>query len=95
MQSPSIIDDSRIKKGAKEAKDGRINERVSKSTYQSATGFAKLSKKAGPSGGMQRGMPKSSTSITKPASGPRAKNIKVKSGPSEREKFIMNAYKNI
>ena len=40
-------------------------------------------------------MPKSSTSITKPASGPRAKNIKVKSGPSEREKFIMNAYKNI
>lgn len=95
VQSPSIIDDSRIKKGAKEAKDGRINERVSKSTYQSATGFAKLSKKAGPSGGMQRGMPKSSTSITKPASGPRAKNIKVKSGPSEREKFIMNAYKNI
>ena len=95
VQSPSIIDDSRIKKGAKEAKDGRINERVSESTYQSATGFAKLSKKAGPSGGMQRGMPKSSTSITKPASGPRAKNIKVKSGPSEREKFIMNAYKNI
>ncbi len=95
VQSPSIINDDRIKKGAKEAKGGRINEKVSESTYKSATGFAKLSKKAGPSGGMQRGMPKSSTSITKTNSGPRAKTVKVESGPSKREKFIKNAYNNI
>ena len=94
-QTSTTISNDRIKKGAKEAKGGRINERVSESTYQSATGFAKLSKKAGPSGGMQRGMPKSSTSITQPNSGPRATTVKVESGPNEREKFIMNAYNNI
>ena len=95
VQSPSIINDDRIKKGAKEAKGGRINEKVSAKTYESLTGFAKLTKKAGPSGGMQRGMPKSSTSITQPNSGPRTKNIKVESGPNKRTKFIMNAYNNI
>ena len=94
-QTSITIPDSRIKQGAKKAKGGRINEKVSESTYKSATGFAKLSKKAGPSGGMERGMPKSSTSITKPNSGPRAKNIKVESGPNKRTKFIMNAYNNI
>jgi hypothetical protein len=94
-QTSTTISDNRIKKGAKEAKGGRINERVSESTYQSATGFAKLSKKAGPSGGMQRGMPKSSTSITQPNSGPRATTVKVESGPSKRKKFIKNAYNNI
>jgi len=94
-QTPSVIDDNRIKKGAKVAKGGRINEKVSESFYKSATGFAKFNKKAGPSGGTERGMPKSSTSITRPNSGPRAKNIKVESGPSKRTKFIMNAYNNI
>ena len=94
-QTSTTISNDRIKKGAKEAKGGRINERVSESTYQSATGFAKLSKKAGPSGGMQRGMPKSSTSITQPNSGPRATTVKVESGPSKRKKFIKNAYNNI
>jgi hypothetical protein len=95
VQTTGFIDDSKIKKGAKNAKDGRINEKVSAKTYKSATGLNKLTKKAGPSGGMERGMPKSSTSITKPASGPRAKTVKVESGPSKREKAIMNAYNNI
>jgi len=95
VQTPSVIPDSRIKKGAKEAKGGRINEPVSAKTYKSATGLNKLTKKADPSGGMERGMPKSSTSITKPASGPRAKTVKVESGPSKRQKAIMNTYNNI
>lgn len=90
-----FIDDSKIKKGVKEAKGGRINEPVSAKTYKSATGLNKLTKKADPSGGMERGMPKSSTSITKPASGPRAKTVKVESGPSKRQKAIMNTYNNI
>ena len=94
-QTAKTIDDSKIKKGAKQAKGGRINEKVSESTYKNAKGLNKLTKKAGPSGGMERGMPKSSTSITKPGSGPRAKTVKVKSGPSKREKAIMNTYNNI
>jgi len=94
-QTSITIDDSKIKKGVKQAKDGRINEKVSESTYKNAKGLNKLTKKAGPSGGMERGMPKSSTSITKPGSGPRAKTVKVKSGPSKREKAIMNTYNNI
>ncbi len=91
-QTSITIDDSKIKKGAKQAKGGG---RVSKDTYKNAKGLNKLTKKAGPSGGMERGMPKSSTSITKPGSGPRAKTVKVKSGPSKREKAIMNTYNNI
>ena len=35
------------------------------------------------------------TSIIKPASGPRAKTVKVESGPNKREKAIMNTYNNI
>lgn len=94
-QTSITIDDSKIKKGVMQAEGGRINEKVSKSTYKNAKGLNKLTKKAGPSGGMERGMPKSSTSITKPGSGPRAKTVKVKSGPSKREKAIMNTYNNI
>jgi hypothetical protein len=90
-QTSTTISDSRIKQGAKEAKPSG----VSADTYKSATGLNKLTKKAGSSGGMQRGMPKSSTSIKPPASGPRAKTVKVESGPSERTKFIMNTYNNI
>jgi hypothetical protein len=91
-QTSKVIDDSRIKQGAKKASGGG---KVSADTYKSLTGFNKMTSKPGSSGGMQRGMAKSSTSIKPPASGPRAKTVKVESGPSERTKFIMNTYNNI
>ena len=37
---------------------GRINEKVSAKTYENLTGFNKLTKKASPSGGIERGMEK-------------------------------------
>jgi len=91
-QTSTTIDDSKIKKGAKEAKGGG---KVSEDTYKSLTGFNKMTSKPGSSGGFRRGVSTSSTSITKPASGPRATTVKVESGPNKREKFIKNAYNNI
>lgn len=89
VQKSLVIDDSKIKKGTKEAKGG---QKVKESTYKGLTGFKN---EIGSSGGLERGMPKSSTSITKPASGPRATTVKVESGPNARQKAIMNVYNNI
>ena len=70
-QTSTTIDDNKIKKGAKEAKGGG---RVSKDTYKSLTGFEKLKKKPGSSGGFRRGVSGSSTSIKRNdlSKGPRA-----------------------
>lgn len=71
-QTSITIDDSKIKKGAKQAKGGG---RVSKDTYQNLTGFKKLeNKKPGSSKGMRRGMSTANTSIKVPglSRGPQA-----------------------
>ena len=71
-QTSITIDDSKIKKGAKQAKGGG---RVSKDTYQNLTGFKKLeNKKPGSSKGMRRGVSTANTSIKVPglSRGPRA-----------------------
>lgn len=92
-----FIDDSKIKKGSKEAKGGRINEPVSAKTYKSATGLNKLTKKAGPSGGMQRGMTRvdQTKKLTNLASGnqPR-KDVKNMSSKNYLTKGIKPSYKN-
>lgn len=63
-QTSITINDSKIKKGAKQAKGGG---RVSKDTYQNLTGFKKLeNKKPGSSKGMRRGMSTANTSIKVP-----------------------------
>ncbi len=71
-QTSITIDDSKIKKGAKQAKGGG---RVSKNTYENLTGFKKLeNKKPGSSKGMRRGMSTANTSIKVPglSRGPQA-----------------------
>ena len=71
-QASITIDDSKIKKGAKQAKGGG---RVSKDTYQNLTGFKKLeNKKPGSSKGMRRGVSNANTSIKVPglSRGPQA-----------------------
>jgi len=71
-QTSITIDDSKIKKGAKQAKGGG---RVSKDTYQNLTGFKKLeNKKQGSSKGMRRGISTANTSIKVPglSRGPQA-----------------------
>jgi len=72
VQTTGFIDDSKIKKGAKQAKGGG---RVSKDTYKNLTGFKKLeNKKKGSSKGMRRGVSTANTSIKVPglSRGPQA-----------------------
>ena len=67
-QTTGFIDDSKIKKGAKQAKGGK---KVKASTYESLTGFKN---KKGSSDGMRRGMSSANTSIKVPnlSRGPKA-----------------------
>ena len=67
-QTSITIDDSKIKKGAKQAKGGK---KVKASTYESLTGFKN---KKGSSDGMRRGVSSANTSIKVPglSRGPRA-----------------------
>ncbi len=95
-QTSITIDDNKIKSGAKQAKGGRINEKVSAKTYKSLRGSAKLNKKAGPSGGMQRGMTRvdQTKKLTSLASGnqPR-KDVKNMSSKNYLNKGIKPSYK--
>jgi hypothetical protein len=68
VQTTGFIDDSKIKKGAKNAKGGK---KVKASTYESLTGFKN---KKGSSGGFRRGVSVANTSIKRNdlSKGPRA-----------------------
>lgn len=91
-QTSITIDDSKIKSGAKQAKPSGVSADV----YKSATGLNKLTKKAGPSGGMQRGMTRvdQTKKLTSLASGnqPR-KDVKNMSSKNYLNKGIKPSYK--
>jgi len=91
-QTSITIDDNKIKSGAKQAKPSGVSADV----YKSATGLNKLTKKAGPSGGMQRGMTRvdQTKKLTNLASGnqPR-KDVKNMSSKNYLNKGIKPSYK--
>ena len=91
-QTSITIDDNKIKSGAKQAKPSGVSADV----YKSATGLNKLTKKAGPSGGMQRGMTRvdQTKKLTSLASGnqPR-KDVKNMSSKNYLNKGIKPSYK--
>lgn len=93
-QTSKVIDDSRIKKGAKKASGGA---KVSADTYKSLTGFNKMTSKPSSSGGMQRGMTRvdQTKKLTNLASGnqPR-KDVKNMSSKNYLTKGIKPSYKN-
>lgn len=93
VQTTGFIDDNKIKKGTKKASGGG---KISADTYKSATGLNKLTKKAGPSGGMQRGMTRvdQTKKLTNLASGnqPR-KDVKNMSSKNYLTKGIKPSYK--
>lgn len=93
-QTAIVIDDSRIKQGAKKASGGG---KVSADTYKSLTGFNKMTSKPGSSGGMQRGMTRTDQTkkLTNLASGnqPR-KDVKNMSSKNYLTKGITPSYKN-
>lgn len=93
VQTTGFIDDNKIKKGTKKASGGG---KISADTYKSATGLNKLTKKAGPSGGMERGMTRvdQTKKLTNLASGnqPR-KDVKNMSSKNYLTKGIKPSYK--